>query len=243
MVVNRVANLVRARRARRLVRPESEWGDPALRAQIDALGPWFHNIDLRGTPTKIRSAVGEPLSYPQALWDAIAPHLPNLRGKTVLDIGANAGFFSLECKRLGADRVVGVDINQGTTGDFVAQARFAAAQLGVEIEYRHQDFRKIEDGPFDLVLFLGVLYHLDDPIQGLSAAARLARHALVVESFATAGHRPVVEFTPSGTYGDVTTRCIPSAGFIEHRLHEEGFRRINRLRAPTRKRWLGVAER
>ena len=61
-----------------------------------------------------------------------ARHPADLRGKTVLDIGCNAGFYSLEMKRRGAERVVAIDSDAG----YLAQARFAAEVCGVDIEFR-----------------------------------------------------------------------------------------------------------
>ena len=233
----------RGLRRRRLVRPAEEAGDPELRERIDALGPWFHNIDINGTPTKMRSQMGESLEYPRALWEAIRSELPELRGKSVLDIGCNAGFFSLECKRLGAARVVGVDTNQGTDHDFLAQARFAARELSLEVEYREQDYLEIGDGPFDVVLFLGVLYHLEDPIAGLEKLGELTRQLACVESYLTRRRGAVLEFRRLGTHGDTSTRWIPSAGFIDERLIDVGFERPRRLRTRGGDRYLAVAAR
>jgi SAM-dependent methyltransferase len=235
--------LARRIRRRRLVRPEEEWGDPELRARIDALGPWFHNIDLRGTPTKLRSQMGESLSYPEKLWRSIEPHLPDLSGKSVLDIGCNAGYFSIACKRRGAERVVGIDTNQGTEHDFLAQARFAAAELGLEIEYREEDFFGTADGPFDVVLFLGVLYHLEDPVRALARIAELTREVVVIESLVVPSRRPVVEFRREGTDGDLSTRWVPSAAFIDERALDVGFQRPGRLPTRTRDRYLAVFNR
>lgn len=233
-----------ARKLRRqVVRPPDEAGDPALRARIDALGPWFHNIDIKGTPTKVRSQMGESLEYPRALWEEVRPQLPDLLGKSVLDIGCNAGFFSVECKRLGAARVVGVDTNQGTAHDFLAQARLAADELGLQIEYREQDFLELTDGPFDVVLFLGVLYHLEDPIRALEKVARLTRGQVVVESYVTRRRGTVVEFRRLGTRGDLSTRWVPSAGYIDERLLDVGFERPRRLRTRTADRYLATASR
>ena len=187
--------------------------------------------------------MGESLSVTLGLWESMRPHLPDLRGRSVLDIGCNAGFFSLECKRLGADRVVGVDVNQGTDHDFLAQARFAAAELGLEVEYREQDFLGLDDGPFDVVLFLGVLYHLEDPLRALDKLAELTRRLLVVESYVTRDRRPTLEFRRLGTGGDLSTRWVPSAAFIEERLVDVGFETPRRLRTRSGDRYLGVAAR
>ena len=71
--------------------------------RIRALDPWFHNMVLKGVRTAPNHFLGD---YPEMVWQTIAPRLPqDLRGMTVLDIGCNAGFFSIQMKRRGADRV------------------------------------------------------------------------------------------------------------------------------------------
>jgi tRNA (mo5U34)-methyltransferase len=151
----------------------------------------------------------------------------------VLDVGCNAGYFSLDCKRRGAARVVGVDVNQGGHHDWLAQARFAAKELNLEIEYRNQDFFDVSDGPYDLVIFMGVLYHLEDPIGALAHLARLAREVAVVKSATTLRPGAVLEFRPGGTGQDPTSRWMPSARLIHERLKDVGFSRITRLRTFT----------
>ena len=84
-----------------------------------ALGPWFHNMDLAGVKTAPDHFLGD---YPAVKW-AVRPCAPaDLRGKTVLDIGCNGGFYAIQMKRRGADRVLGIDIDD----EYLAQARFAA---------------------------------------------------------------------------------------------------------------------
>src|SRR5438128_11551215 len=102
----------------------------ALRAQVDALGWWYHNIDLGdGVYTSPNHPDGD---YPRNRWEQVVPHLPAIEGKTVLDIGCASGFFSIEMKRLGAARVLGVDYSPA----HVAQSTFAAKHLGLDIEFR-----------------------------------------------------------------------------------------------------------
>ncbi|HEX2150782.1 MAG TPA: TIGR04290 family methyltransferase, partial [Stellaceae bacterium] len=62
-----------------------------LRREIAALGPWFHNIDLGGIQTAPEHFLGD---YPRFKFATFAEALPpDLSGKTVLDIGCNAGFY------------------------------------------------------------------------------------------------------------------------------------------------------
>src|SRR5688572_24390978 len=77
-----------------------------IRRRAEALGPWFHNIVLHGVPTAPNHFLGD---YPAVKWHSFAAALPtDLAGKTVLDIGCNGGFYSIEMKRRGAERVLGI---------------------------------------------------------------------------------------------------------------------------------------
>ncbi|HEX5453454.1 MAG TPA: DUF1698 domain-containing protein, partial [Stellaceae bacterium] len=131
-----------------------------IRREVEALGPWFHNLDLGG----VRTAPGHFLGdYPAVKWRRFAHAIPaDLSGRTVLDIGCNAGFYALEMKRRGALRVLGIDHDEG----YLRQARFAAEISGLDIEFAQlsvYDVGALAER-FDLVLFLGVLYHLRHPL-------------------------------------------------------------------------------
>src|SRR5437660_588599 len=123
-----------------------------LKRRVRALGQWFHNIELGGIQTAPDHFLGD---YPSVKWKVFEHAIPSdLRGKTVLDIGCNAGFYSIEMKRRGADRVVAIDFDER----YLAQARFAAEVCGVDIDFRQLSVYDVADlgEAFDLVLFLGV---------------------------------------------------------------------------------------
>ena len=91
-----------------------------IAAKVKSLGPWFHNIDLGGVETAPDHFLG---NYPSEKWRRFAHAIPSdLTGRSVLDIGCNGGFYSIEMKRRGAKRVLGIDFDE----DYLAQARFAA---------------------------------------------------------------------------------------------------------------------
>jgi len=146
-----------------------------IRRRVEALGPWFHNIDLGGVTTAPEHFLGD---YPAVKWRRFGHALPaDLHGRTVLDIGCNGGFYSIEMKRRGAARVLGIDIDEG----YLRQARFAAQIIGVDIELLQlsvYDVAALEER-FDIVLFLGVLYHLRHPLLALD----LIRHHAVRDLF------------------------------------------------------------
>src|SRR4051812_39618221 len=94
-----------------------------IRARIQELGEWFHNMDLHGVQTAPNHFLGD---YPQLKWRHFADSIPpDLTGRTVLDIGCNGGFYSLQMKARNAARVVGIDSDPR----YLAQARFAAETL------------------------------------------------------------------------------------------------------------------
>lgn len=135
-----------------------------IRRRVAELGPWFHNMELAGVRTAPDHFLGD---YPAVKFAGFAHVLPeSLAGKSVLDIGCNGGFYSLEMKRRGAARVVGIDHDE----DYLAQARFAAEVSGFEdIEFRQLEVYDVArlGERFDFVIFMGVFYHLRHPLLAL----------------------------------------------------------------------------
>ncbi|MGY2048075.1 TIGR04290 family methyltransferase [Methylobacterium sp. JK268] len=151
-----------------------------LRARAASLGPWFHNIEIApGLFTAPDHFLGD---YPTVKWRGFAHAIPaDLTGASVLDIGCNGGFYAIEMKRRGAARVVGLDEDP----DYLAQARFAAEALGAAIEFRQGSVYDVAalGERFDLVLFMGVLYHLRHPLLALDLIhAHVAADRLVFQS-------------------------------------------------------------
>lgn len=147
-----------------------------IRTRAEALGPWFHNLDLGGVRTAPDHFLGD---YPAVKFRGFADALPqDLTGKSVLDIGCNGGFYSLEMKRRGAARVLGIDYDE----DYLAQARFAAEVTGQEIEFRRLSVYDVGalGERFDLVIFMGVFYHLRHPLLALDLIHEHAADDLLV---------------------------------------------------------------
>jgi len=139
-------------------------GAPSLQSQVAALAPWFHNMELDGVPTAPDHFLGD---YPRSKFARFEDVLPaDLSGKTVLDVGCNAGFYSIEMKRRGAERVLGIDSDER----YLAQARLACSALGQDgIEFRNLSIYDVGalGERFDLVIFMGVFYHLRHPLLAL----------------------------------------------------------------------------
>jgi tRNA (mo5U34)-methyltransferase len=194
-------------------------GDAAsVRREIESMAPWFHNLVL---PHGDQTAPDHPLGpdFPVRKWREIEPFVPqDLSGWSVLDIGCNAGFYSIELAKRGAT-VVGIDSDP----HFLRQARWAAAQFGVgdRIEFREQQVYDLArtDEQFDLVWFMGVFYHLRYPLLGLDIVAARVRRLLVFQTLTMPGDD--VYDGPAGSE-DIEDRDAllqpgwPKLAFLEH---------------------------
>jgi tRNA (mo5U34)-methyltransferase len=187
-----------------------------IEARVRALGDWFHNLDLQGVRTAPEHFLGD---YPREFWRAIENTVPwDLRGKTALDVGCNAGFFSIEMKRRGADRVVGIDSDPR----YLAQARLASEITGADIELRQldvYDVAKLEE-KFDVVLFLGVLYHLRHPLLALDLLRQhVTRDLLLVQTLLRGSLAPPREWESDYSFEETEVfedPRWPKMHFVEH---------------------------
>ena len=191
-----------------------------IRSQVKALGPWFHNIDLDGVPTAPDHFLG---NYPYVKWRKFADAIPaDLGGKTVLDIGCNAGFYSIEMKRRGADRVLGVDFDDA----YLAQAQFAAKVAEVDIEFRRLSVYDVGSlgERFDIVLFMGVLYHLRHPLLALDLIREHAVGELMVFQSMQRGSAEAAalqENYPFWNYELFNEPEFPKLHFVENRYADD----------------------
>ena len=187
-----------------------------LQIAVEDLGPWFHNIDLGGVSTAPGHFLGD---YPAQKWRRFAGAIPqNLSNKSVLDIGCNAGFHAIEMKKRGAARVLGVDSDE----TYLRQARFAAQVLGLEIEYRKLSVYDVGalGERFDIVLFMGVLYHLRHPLLALDLIREHVAGDMLVFQSMQRGSSALSEiavnypFTATTPFDDP---AWPRLHFVEHR--------------------------
>jgi len=217
----------------------------AIRDRVRALGDWFHNINLRGVQTAPAHFLGD---YPSVKWRTFAHALPaDLAGKSVLDVGCNAGFYAIEMKKRGAARVVGVDSDER----YLAQARFAAEVAGTPIEFRKMSVYELPalGERFDLVLFMGVLYHLRHPLLALDILhEHVVGETLVFQSMLRGSHEtrqvardcefweeeqfaapgyPLMYFVEHKYAHDPTNWWIPNRACAEAMLRSAGFEIVN----------------
>lgn len=182
-------------------------------------------------------------------WMEFADSIPtDLHGATVLDVGCNGGFYSIEMKRRGADRVVGID----SDSHYLEQARFAAEVCGVDVEFRQMSVYRVAQlrEKFDWVLFMGVFYHLRYPLLALDL---LYRHAVKDTLLFQSMQRgcgdveplkqdypfsekavfdrpdfPKMHFIEHNYSGDPTNWWVPNRACVEALLHAAGFEIVGR---------------
>jgi methyltransferase (TIGR04290 family) len=214
---------------------------PAER-KVLALGPWFHNLHL---PDGTQTAPGHKLGdFPATLWAAIAPALPqDLAGWRVLDIGCNAGFYCFELAKRGA-HCTGIDIDE----HYLRQARWAAAELGLSdsTEFHRSHVYNLHAIPhtYDLVLFMGLFYHLRHPLLALDIVAQKVRRLMVFQTLTMPGESacrpqsdlgfdqreamldagwPKMGFIEKNLAGDPTNWWAPNHAAVEALLRSSGF--------------------
>src|SRR5215212_3670844 len=201
-----------------------------LRAQAAHVN-WFHSIELEPgftTPGRADTSAQIPRL-----------HLPDLTGKTVLDVGAWDGFFSFEAERRGAARVVALDTFSWTArGDGTGKAGFELARraLGSRVEDVEVEVLDISPetvgGTFDVVLFLGVLYHLRHPFLAIERLRAVCNELLVLETHVDliGTRRPAAAFYPGTELeNDWTNWWGPNPAAVCGMLEQSGFSDVRRV--------------
>ena len=185
---------------------------------------WYHSIELPD------GSVTDGLITLDRLKTRVAqmPIPEDLHGKRVLDIGAWDGWFSFEMERRGAD-VVAVDCVEIENFLWAHDARKS------KVDYRIMDVMELsprELGYFDIVLFLGVLYHLKHPLLALEKVCELTRDLAIVESHivedpdAVPGY-PRMEFYEHDELGEQLDNWVgPSVDCLMALCRTAGFARV-----------------
>ncbi|MEA3336826.1 MAG: methyltransferase domain-containing protein [Chloroflexota bacterium] len=210
------------------------WTPADIRQRVAEVPYWHYAFDLGdGIVTVPRH--GDARRQFQRL-DHIMPPLlhlcgGSLHGLSVLDVGCNQGFWSMEAARAGADAVLGIEGRR----EHVATARFVADVRKFDnVRFETQDAL---DGslarhePFDVVLCLGLLYHVDRPLELLDQLFRLTRRYLVVDTSVIDVAAPVLQLLfedpedPRNAVGDGLV-AVPSRSAVERMLWHVGFPQV-----------------
>ena len=201
----------------------------ALRAEVEQIR-WWHPIDLGGglvTP-------GIDVT-PARLAEIQMPD--NLAGLSVLDIGAWDGFFSFEAERRGARRVLAPDCFCWDGGGWGSKKGFELARRALHSRVEDKWIEVLDLSPdtvgvFDVVLFLGVLYHMKHPLLALERVASVTAGHLIMQTQVDmlAVNRPAMAFYPGTELGgDPTNWFAPNPPALKAMLETVGFRTITFL--------------
>jgi tRNA (mo5U34)-methyltransferase len=215
----------------------------SVKDEVRKLAPWFHNIHLPdGTQTAPDHDFGD---FPKFKWEQISPFIPgDLTGKKVLDIGCNAGFYSIELAKKGAD-VLGIDLDP----HYLKQAKWVIEQFGLSEKIRLMkmqvyDLSKINE-EFDMIWFMGVFYHLRYPMLAMDIISQKTKEVLVFQTLTMPGEEiigapedlkinsrelmlekgwPKMAFIEKKLAGDPTNWWAPNRSCIEAMLRTCGFK-------------------
>jgi tRNA (mo5U34)-methyltransferase len=174
---------------------ENAMSAEAMQAMLDRQGEWFHSFAFsNGCKTNGRDLSARKL-------DALG--LPDLTGKSVIDVGAFEGFFSFQAERLGAKRVVACDHFVWTWPDSNARSNFEivrdiTSSRIEDLTLPVEDLSPDKAGTYDITLFMGVLYHAPDMVGYLRNMKSVTNELVVIETLVDALHieEPVATFYP-----------------------------------------------
>jgi tRNA (mo5U34)-methyltransferase len=231
-----------------------------IHEQIAQLGPWFYEFDL-GEHGRTPSALpAEVLPIHQTRLDmvsrAVEGHFGSrLPGIRALDVGCHEGFYAVAMARKGLKHVLGVDVRE----ESLNKARFVSQALGLgNVSWSQancEDLRVEQTGEFELTLFLGILYHLENPMLCLRNISRITRELCVIETQVVDEVEGVTEWgwrgwtrpyqgvlaliDESGEYDNKSAETgasplatCPSPKALECMLKQAGFRRVEMIAPP-----------
>jgi tRNA (mo5U34)-methyltransferase len=223
-----------------------------IQEEVRSLGWWYQCFEL---PGGVMTSPGHPPAYdPGTRWKFLEPFIPaDLTGKTVLDVGGNAGYFSVQMMRRGAQSCTLIEPFE----EFSAQAKYVAESFGYDIDVVSEDIHTwclTTESRFDYVIFLGLFYHLKYPGIVLDRLAEMTRERMLFQShivgeealnyetrsdYAPGQDDPILRdpafprmaFIENLYNGDPTNWWIPNATALEPLLRSAGMKVIARPHA------------
>jgi tRNA (mo5U34)-methyltransferase len=200
-----------------------------LKREVEKID-WWHKIDLGNgiitpgidrTPKKLKTLKMSD----------------NLTGKSVLDIGAWDGFFSFEAERRGARRVLATDSFCWDGEGWGTKAGFNLARQILQSRVEDMDIDVMELSPervgvFDLVLFLGVLYHMRHPLLALERVSSVTGDQLILETQVDLlwSRKPAAAFYPGTELNDDPTNWwAPNPSALKSMLLTVGFKQVDEI--------------
>lgn len=202
--------------------------DVITQQHIDAY-TWFHSFEFEGLTASGLKPIHQVRAEAQAYFGNI-----DITGRSVIDIGTWTGYMSFEAERRGARRVVASDDFVWNDKRFNGREPFELAHrlLKSNVEPMVVDvpeFTRERVGTFDVVLFLGVFYHLFDAPTLTKQISKVASDLLIVETHQdeVRNRKPAMAFYPGETLnGDGSNWWGPNPHCLYEMLKECGFERI-----------------
>lgn len=191
---------------------------------------WWHSINLGGgIVTPGRKTRYEIAGEAEAIFAPLS-----LRERSVADIGAWNGGFTVEAKRRGAARMLSADHYTWAHPEFRGKETFdlVMSRLGIDVETKLVDIQNAaaaDLGRWQVVLFLGVFYHLFNPISALQVLAEITEEVLVLETHLDLEDvaQPAMVFYPDRELGgDSTNWWAPNRAGMEALLRAVGFEKV-----------------
>lgn len=216
------------------------WTPEELQAEVDSR-TWFHTIDLgNGVRTPGQKDTPTEVGIMQ---------IPDLTGRSVLDIGAYDGFYSFESERRGAERVVAADSWSWNWPGSDARRNFELAHevLDSKVESRVVLVEDVSPetvgGVYDVVLFLGVLYHAPDPLGYLRNVRSVTGEVAVVETVIDLldVDVPAAAYYPSDSLNNDGSNFFgPNPAAVEGMLLDAGFSKVTRFDPWSTNTWYSI---
>jgi len=233
---------------------------PEIQRQIDALGPWFYEFDLGAAGRTVSSLPVEVQRIHTTRLEMVNRAVAGRFGARMgeircIDVGCHEGYYSVAMARKGAREVRGIDLRP----ENLRKARFVAEAMGLaNISYGQgncEDLSPEAHGRYELCLFLGLLYHLENPMLALRRIAAITTELCVletqvvdeVEGAAEWGYREWTRpyqgilalidesgefFNGNAETGAAPIATCPSPKALEFMLRQAGFRRVEFISPP-----------
>ena len=160
-------------------------------------------------------------------WDRVVPHISDLRGRTVLDVGCGSGYHCWRMRGAGANLVIGIDPSLLFCVQFQAVQRYIQDHV-VQVLPLRLDELPVGMGAFQTTFSMGVLYHRRSPFDHLVNLRNTLQPGgeLVLETLVVDGplHHVLV---PEDRYAQMrNVWCLPSTLTLEHWMRRVGFRSV-----------------
>lgn len=207
---------------------------------IKSLAPWTYHVEAGGVSTSSVGTYNErTIKFHQFRNSLICQAVDELffgtnelkAKSTILDIGCNCGFFTLEMACLGAAKCIGIDLRD----ENIKQAEWLRGLFGIEnAEFRVGNVKNLQTEQHDVVLNLGLMYHLSTPFEILKACFEITKTVCVIDSVCHtepfSGYHVVTQKnTSSPIEGDLSFEFQPTYRGLLDTIYAAGFTHVIEL--------------